>query len=81
MVVRLGYGLDDRGSYPGRGFFFFTRYRVQTGSGAHKASCTISTGGSFPRVKRPEREANHSLLVPRLRLRGAVSSLPTGLRS
>jgi len=26
----------------------------------HPASCLVDTGGSFPRVKRPGREANHS---------------------
>jgi hypothetical protein len=32
--------------------------RVQTGSGAHPASCTMCTG-SFPGVKRPGRGADH----------------------
>jgi hypothetical protein len=31
---------------------------VQTGPGAHPASCTMGTG-SFPRVKRPRRGADH----------------------
>jgi hypothetical protein len=31
---------------------------VQTGPGAHPASCTMGTG-SFPEVKRPERGADH----------------------
>jgi hypothetical protein len=53
------YGLDDRGSIPdrGRGFFFC----VQTGSGAHPASCPMGTGGTFPGGKaRPGRDADHS---------------------
>jgi hypothetical protein len=34
---------------------------VQTGSGAHPASCTMSTGGPFPGGKaRPGRDADHS---------------------
>jgi hypothetical protein len=33
---------------------------VQTGPGAHPASCTVGTG-SFPGVKRPGRGANHPL--------------------
>jgi hypothetical protein len=34
---------------------------VQTGCGAHPASCTVGTGGSFPGGKaRPERDADHS---------------------
>jgi hypothetical protein len=35
-------------------------HRVQTGSGAHPASYPMVTKSSFPRVKRPEREADHS---------------------
>jgi hypothetical protein len=34
---------------------------VQAGSGAHPASCTVGTGGSFPGGKaRPGRDAGHS---------------------
>jgi hypothetical protein len=34
---------------------------VQTGSEAHPASCTMGTGGPFPRAKaRPGRDADHS---------------------
>jgi hypothetical protein len=36
---------------------------VQTGSGAHPASCTMGTGGPFPGAKsRPGRDADHSPL-------------------
>jgi hypothetical protein len=35
-------------------------YRVQIGSGAHPASYPMGTRGSFPGVKRPGREADHS---------------------
>jgi hypothetical protein len=36
---------------------------VQTGSGAHPASCTMGTGGPFPGGKaRPGRDADHSPL-------------------
>jgi hypothetical protein len=40
---------------------------VQTGSGAHPASCTMGTGSPFPGAKtRPERDSDHSPhLVPR----------------
>jgi hypothetical protein len=35
---------------------------VETGSGAHPASCTVGTGGPFPGAKaRPGRDADHSL--------------------
>jgi hypothetical protein len=34
---------------------------VQTGSGAHPASCPMGTGGPFPGVKaQPGRDADHS---------------------
>jgi hypothetical protein len=55
------YGLDGRGSIPDRGRYFSSNLCVQTGSGAHPASCTVGTGGSFPGGKaRPGRDAGHS---------------------
>jgi hypothetical protein len=40
---------------------FSSSFCVQTGSGAQPASCTMSTGGSFPGTKaRPGRDADHS---------------------
>jgi hypothetical protein len=58
-----GYGLDDRA------IKFGSRQRrkdlssslcVQTGSGAHPASCTMCTGSPFPGGKaRPRRDADH----------------------
>jgi hypothetical protein len=36
------------------------RHPVQIGSGAHPVSCPMGTRGSFPGVKRPGREADHS---------------------
>jgi hypothetical protein len=51
----------DRGSIPGRAKDFFSNVCVQTGSGAHPASCTMATGGPFPGVKaRPGRDADNS---------------------
>jgi hypothetical protein len=38
----------------------FILQNVQTCSGAHPASCSTVTWGSFPRVKRPAREVDHS---------------------
>jgi len=35
-------------------------HRVQTGSGMHPAFYPMDTGGSYPGVKRPGREADHS---------------------
>jgi hypothetical protein len=55
--------LDDRVSRirfsAGAGNFSF-HHRVQNGSGAHPASYPMGTKGSFPGVKRPGREADHS---------------------
>jgi hypothetical protein len=57
------YGLDDRGSIPGRGKGFLLCLCDQTGSEAHPASCTMGTGGPFPGGKaRPGRDADHSPL-------------------
>jgi hypothetical protein len=62
--VVSGYGLDDRANEvhsPQRRKGFSCNLCVQTGSGAHPASCTMGTGGPFPAVKaRPGRDADHS---------------------
>jgi hypothetical protein len=57
------YGLDDRAievrSSAGAKDFSCSLC-VQTGSGAHPASCTMGTGGPFPGPKaRPGRDADH----------------------
>jgi hypothetical protein len=39
---------------------YFLLHVVQTGSGVHPTSSPMGTGGSFPGVKRPAREADHS---------------------
>jgi hypothetical protein len=58
------YGLDDRAigvrSWAGAKDFSYSLF-VQTGSGAHPASCTTGTGGPFPGAKaRPGHDADHS---------------------
>jgi hypothetical protein len=58
------YGLDDRAivvrSSAGAKDFS-SSLCVQTGSGAHPASCTMGIGGSFPGGKaRPGLDADHS---------------------
>ena len=50
-------GWTVRGSIPGGGGARFSA-PVQTGPGAHPASCIMGTG-SFPGVKRPGRGADH----------------------
>jgi len=61
-VYRLSYGLDGPESNPGGDEIF---RNVQTGPGAHQASCKMGTG-SFPGVKcgRGVLLTTHPLLVP-----------------
>jgi hypothetical protein len=58
------YGLDDRAigvRSPKKAKDFSYSLFVQTGSGAHPASCTKGTRGPFPGAKeRPGRDADHS---------------------
>jgi hypothetical protein len=58
------YGLDDRAigvRSPAGANDFSSSVFVQTGSGAHPASCTMGTGGPFSGGKaRPRRDADHS---------------------
>jgi hypothetical protein len=60
------YGLEDRAigvRSPAGAKDFSYSLCVQTGSGAHPASCTIGTGGPFTRGKaRPGHDADHSPL-------------------
>jgi hypothetical protein len=53
--IATDYRLDGPRYNPG-GVRFFAH--VQTGTGAHPASCTMGTG-SFPGVKQPGRGADH----------------------
>jgi hypothetical protein len=48
--IALGYGLDDRGPwirFPAEAGNFSLHHRVQNGSGAHSASYSMGTSGSF----------------------------------
>jgi hypothetical protein len=47
-------------SIPGRGKSFFLIHNFQTDCGAHLASYSVRTGSSFPWVKQPGPEADHS---------------------
>jgi hypothetical protein len=52
VSIVSGNGLDDRAfevRFPAEAKDFSCSLCVQTGSGAHPASCTMITGGSFPR--------------------------------
>jgi hypothetical protein len=73
--IATGYGLDDSGIETRWGNISAP---VQTGPGAHPASCTMGSG-SFPRVKRPGRGADHPpLLALRSRKSRAIPLLPSG---
>jgi hypothetical protein len=64
VSIESVYGLDDRAievQPPAQARGFLSNICVQTGSGAHLASCTMGTGGPFPGGKaRPGRDADHS---------------------
>jgi hypothetical protein len=75
------YGLDDRAigvRSPAGAKDVSSNLCVQTGSGAHPASCTMGTGGPFSRGKvRQRRDADHSPhLVPRSRMSRSYTSSP-----
>jgi hypothetical protein len=75
------YGLDDWAigvRSPAGAKDFSSSLCVQTGTGAHPASCTMGTGGPFPGGKaRPGRDADRSLhLVPRSRMSRSYTSSP-----
>jgi hypothetical protein len=56
---------------------FFLRHRLQTGSVAHQPPIQWVPGALTPGVKLMELEADHSPhLMPRLRMSGAIPSLP-----
>jgi hypothetical protein len=86
VSIVSGYGLDDRVievRSRQRRKDFSSRLCVQTGSGAHPASCTMGKDGPFPGTKeRTGPNADHSPhLVPRLRMsRSYMSSPPKRLR-
>jgi hypothetical protein len=61
VSIMSDYGLDDRDSIPGRAKDSSPSTCVQTGSGAHPASCPMGTGSLLLGVKRGQgRDADHS---------------------
>jgi hypothetical protein len=62
--IMSDYGLDDRAigvRFPAGAKDISSNLCVQSGSGAHPASCTVGTGGPFPGGKaRLGRDADHS---------------------
>jgi hypothetical protein len=63
-VYKFIYGLDDRAigvRSPAGAKDFSSTLCIQTGSGAHPASCPVGTGGPFPGGKaRPGRDVDYS---------------------
>lgn len=73
----MSYGMVGHGSITSRGRIFALPRSVQTCSGAQPAFYKISTGGDFPGVKWPEREADHSApITPAVKNNGAIPLLP-----
>jgi hypothetical protein len=75
------YRLDDRAigvRSPAGAKDFSSSLCVQTGSGAHPASCTMGTGGPFPGGKGwPGRNADHSpSSIARSRMSRSYTSSP-----
>jgi hypothetical protein len=76
------YGLDDRAigvRSPAWEKDFLSNLCFQTDSGAHPASCTMGTGGPFPRAKRGRGVTltTHPHLIPRSRMsRSYTASTP-----
>jgi hypothetical protein len=64
VSIVSGYVLDHRAidvQSPAEAKDFSSNLCVQTGSGAHPASCTVGAGGPFPGVEaRPGRDADHT---------------------
>jgi hypothetical protein len=65
VSIVSGYGLDHRAiedRSPAETKDFSSSLCVQTGSGAHPASCKMGIGGPLPGAKaRPGRDADHSI--------------------
>jgi hypothetical protein len=61
VSVVSDYRLDDQDSIPAEAKDLSSSICVQTGSGAHPASCTMGTGALFPGAKAwPGRDADYS---------------------
>jgi hypothetical protein len=49
FVTAMGYGLDGRGLFSGRGKRIFSYVKIHIGIDVHPASYPVFAGGSFPR--------------------------------
>jgi hypothetical protein len=76
VSIRMGYGLEDRGSIPGsnKGFFYISQHPEQ---GPTKPTTQWLQGAVSPEVKRPRREDNQSRpSSAEVKNGGAIPSLP-----
>jgi hypothetical protein len=71
-----GYRVDDRGLIRSRGWDFPPCHHVQTGSGALPASYPMGKGAISAGMKRPGREAEHSIIVLRSKNEWSYTSTP-----
>jgi hypothetical protein len=81
VSIVSGYGLDNWAievRSPAEARDFSSNLCVQTGSGAHPASCTMGTGGPSPGIKRGRGVTliTHPYLVPRLWMSRCYTSYP-----
>jgi hypothetical protein len=73
----LGYELDGQNSILGRGRAFLSTISVLTGAGAHPDTIEWVPGAISLEVKRPRREADHSLLFSaEIKNGGTIPPLP-----
>jgi hypothetical protein len=81
--LEAGYGLDNRGSIFGCSIRLSLLHSVEAGTGSHPDPYSFGTWGSFPRVNKTERKADHSfpssVQVYILRAISPVSQSPQGV--
>jgi hypothetical protein len=79
-VCAIGYGVDDRGSFPGEGSdgFFLSATASRPTLGPTQLPIQWVPGAVSSEVKRPRREADHSPhhLEPKIRMHGTIPPLP-----
>jgi hypothetical protein len=76
VSIKTGYRFGGRGSIPGKDKIFSLLHSVHTCSGVHPACYSMGIGVSFPGVKRPGREADHSPSSAEVKNVGAMPPLP-----
>jgi len=76
IMTRLWVGQSrNRGLIPA-GIRIAVFQNIQTGSGVLPASCSVSNSAFSPGINLPECEADHLLLLPRLKIHGSILPFP-----